>query len=54
MKILFVFLALMAMIGGLYMLISNETDSWMFGIPLLAAGLTYFWYQSGFRGLNSK
>lgn len=54
MKTPFVFLALIAAIGGLYMLISNETDGWVFGIPLLAAGLTYFWHQSGFRGLKQK
>jgi hypothetical protein len=54
MRTLSVFLALIAVIGGVDMLISDGSDGWMFGIPLLAAGLTYFWYQSGFRGLKSR
>ncbi len=52
MKMLYVFLSLVAVIGGIYMLISNEPDSWMFGIPLLAIGLTALWGLTGFVGLK--
>lgn len=44
--------ALMAVIGGLHMLFTVHPDGWMFGIPMLAGGLTYLWYRTGFRGLK--
>jgi arginine exporter protein ArgO len=51
MKIAGIFLALVALIGGLDMLFT-ERDGWIFGIPLIAGSLTYFWWRSGFHGLK--
>jgi hypothetical protein len=52
MKVIRVLFALMAVIGGLHMLFAVHSRGWMFGIPTLAAGLTYLWYRSGVLGLK--
>jgi hypothetical protein len=52
MKAIHLCFALMAVIGGLHMLFAVHPQGWMFGIPMLAAGLTYLWYRTGFRGLK--
>jgi uncharacterized membrane protein AbrB (regulator of aidB expression) len=48
------FFALMAVIGGMRMLVAVHPRGWMFGIPMLAVSLTYLWYRTGFLGLNRK
>jgi len=50
-----VFVGLSATIGGLTMLIvPSGGDDRLIGGALLAGGLTYFWYCTGFRGLMSN
>jgi hypothetical protein len=52
-KILLVFLSLIAVIAGLTLLIvPNASDDRPIGGILLAGGLTYLWYRTGFRGLS--
>jgi hypothetical protein len=53
MRILFVFLGLIAVIAGLvFLLFPDGSDDRLIGGVLLAGGLTYFWYRTGFRGLK--
>lgn len=53
MKIIGVFFGLAAVIGGLVLLFSPiNGDDQVIGGALLAAGLTFFWWRTGFRGLK--
>jgi hypothetical protein len=62
MKTVYIFLAAAAVIGGLLVLLAlpyngffwDHAGEAIFGVLLLANGLTYFWRLSGFRGLGSK
>ncbi|MGA2753837.1 MAG: hypothetical protein ABSE53_08715 [Terracidiphilus sp.] len=63
MKTWHVFLAIAAVLSGATILISllanvsfQDTDVAVaiFGIIFISAGATYFWKQSGFRGLKPK
>ncbi|MGD0469388.1 MAG: hypothetical protein ABSA54_13505 [Terriglobales bacterium] len=48
-----VFFGLSAVIGGLTLLVvPSAGDDRLIGGALLAGGLTYFWYRTGFRGLK--
>jgi hypothetical protein len=48
-----VFLGLVAVIAGLTLLIvPSGADDRLIGGALLAGGLTYLWYRTGFRGLK--
>jgi uncharacterized membrane protein len=54
---IFVFLALIAAILGLKLLLSPHqpsNDELLIAIVLLAGALTYFWNRSSFRGINSN
>lgn len=52
-RVLFVFLGVAAVIGGLTMLFApGGGDDRLIGGFVLALGLTYFWYRTGFRGLK--
>jgi len=53
MKTVAIFLALAAVIAGLVFLFApSGSDDRLIGGVLLAGGLTYFWWRSGFRGLK--
>lgn len=60
MKVLPVFMAIVAVIAGTIILLSLPYNGFFWdhaveafaGVLLLAAGLTYFWKRSSFRGLR--
>jgi hypothetical protein len=62
MKTKHVFLAVVAVLAGVTMLIALPSGAFgdgsglaaVVGILLLAAGLTFLWKHSGFRGLKPK
>jgi hypothetical protein len=52
-EVIAVFVGLSAIIGGLTLLVvPSGADDRLIGGALLAGGLTYFWWRSGFRGLK--
>jgi hypothetical protein len=52
-KVIAVFIGLAAVIGGLTMLLSSDNSlDHIYGVALLAGGLTYFWQRTGLRGLK--